>query len=126
MANSLHNKLVDLKSIEKINEGLLVLKHFLMVNKELLPIYFNLYSDKSNGKENNLSIIKIEQLFSSFNFDVNTSKILMDSSILDDIHNAYHSIQNEDFTLEKKQDSLLHFFEEYKRLKKNWENVQLN
>lgn len=124
--HSLHNKHLDTKTIDRINDGILVLKHFLKLNQELLPIYFDLHQRKEQTSETIASIIKIDMLFSSFNFDSSTSKTLMDSTILDDIHDAYFTIQHAKSKEGEKAQALANFFRELERLKRNWDLVQAN
>ena len=124
--NSLHLKTIDFSSIERINDGVLVLKHFLKLNQELLPIYYSLHSKETKSNYNLKTIEKIDELFHSFNFDSSTSKALMDSSILDEIQEAYYTIQSNTTSNEEKQNALSNFFKEFSRLKKNWETIEAN
>lgn len=124
--HSLHNKHLDTKTINRINDGILVLKHFLKLNQELLPIYFDLHQRKKQTSETIASIIKIDTLFSSYSFDSATSKILMDSSILDDIHDVYFIIQNAKSNEREKTRALANFFKELERLQRNWDLAQAN
>jgi hypothetical protein len=124
--HSLHNKFLDTKTINRINDGILVLKHFLKLNKELLPLYYDLHERQEQTSETIASIIKIDSVFSSFKFDALTSKFLMDSSILEDIKNAYYTIQSSSRNTEEKTAALSNFDKELERLKSNWDLVQAN
>lgn len=124
--NSYHNKRLKLASIQQINDGLIVMKHFFELNQKLLPIYFDLNINKDQNIQNKLDIFKINAVFDSYNFDVKASQILLSSDILDYIHHAYITIQNSQSSLHDKQNALNLFLSEYKKLKNNWDLVEAN
>lgn len=121
-----HNNRLNLLSIQQINDGLIVMKHFFELNEKLLPIYFDLNIKKHQNYRNQIDISKINSVFDSYNFDVNSSKILLGSDILDYIQHAYFVIQSDTTNLQEKQDALNLFLNEYKKLKNNWELVAAN
>lgn len=123
---SQHNKMLKLASIQQINEGLVVMKHFFELNRKLLPLYFNLNIKKEKSVRDYLDIDKINSVNDSYNFDVKASKVLLNSDILDYIQNAFFVIQNEGSDLNEKKAALNIFMSEYNYLKKNWENVDAN
>lgn len=123
---SFRNKQINAEVIQQINDGLLVMKHFFELNQKLLPIYFELNLLKNKSVDNWQDIYKINSVFDSYNFDVNASRVLLNSEILDYIQHAYFTIQNQDKTLVEKKQALYLFLEEYNKLKKNWEFVTAN
>jgi hypothetical protein len=118
--------MLKLASIQQINEGLVVMKHFFELNRKLLPLYFNLNIKKEKSVRDYLDIDKINSVNDSYNFDVKASKVLLNSDILDYIQNAFFVIQNEGSDLNEKKAALNIFMSEYNYLKKNWENVDAN
>jgi hypothetical protein len=124
--DSFHNKMLKVDSIQQINDGLIVMKHFFEINKKLLPIYFDLNIKTNKTIRDYLDIDKINTVFDSYNFDVNASKVLLNSEILDYIQHAYFVIQNSSSSVSEKQNALNVFLNEYKKLKNNWEIVESN
>lgn len=124
--NSFHNNLIKLSSIQQINEGLIVMKHFFELNKKLLPIYFELNIKKNKTIYDKNDILKINTVFDNYNFDVTASRILMGSDILDYIQHAYFVIQSGESGLKEKQDALNLFLKEYRKLKKDWKRIEAN
>ncbi len=124
--DSFKNKMLKVESIQQINDGLVVMKHFFELNLKLLPIYFDLNMKGNKSVRDYLDIDKINTVYDSYNFDVKASKVLLNSDILDYIQHAYFVIQNTATTLEEKQNALNLFLNEYKSLKKNWNLIEAN
>lgn len=124
--DSSHNRPISVASIQQINDGLLVMKHFFELNHKLLPIYFELNLRKNKSSHDLTDISKINRVFDAYKFDSRASKVLLDSEILDYIQNAYATIQNEQHSIQNKQDALNLFLSEYHKLKKNWQQVESN
>lgn len=124
--NSYHNNAIKLESIQQINDGLIVMKHFFDLNHKLLPIYFELNIKKNKTVYDKNDIAKINMVFDNYNFDVTASRILMDSDILDYIQHAYFVIQSDLTGLHEKQDALNLFLNEYKKLKTIWKRIEAN
>jgi hypothetical protein len=110
--DSFHNKMLKVDSIQQINDGLIVMKHFFEINKKLLPIYFDLNIKTNKTIRDYLDIDKINTVFDSYNFDVNASKVLLNSEILDYIQHAYFVIQNSSSSISEKQNALNIFLNE--------------
>ncbi len=124
--NSYHNNAIKLESIQQINDGLIVMKHFFELNQKLLPLYFELNIKKNKTVYDKNDIAKINLVFDNYNFDVSASRILLDSDILDYIQHAYFVIQSEQSGLPEKQDALNLFLDEYSKLKTIWKQVEAN
>lgn len=124
--NSYHNNAIKLESIQQINDGLIVMKHFFDLNHKLLPIYFELNIKKNKTVYDKKDIAKINTVFDNYNFDVTASKILLDSDILDYIQHAYFVIQSDQTRLHEKQDALNIFLSEYQKLKTIWKRIEAN
>ena len=110
------------KNIEDVNHALVVLKHFIDLSSKLLP-----FLDEINRK-NNPSLLeisdrqKIIEVYKNYDFDITTSKILMDSNILGLIHQSYEKLMR----IEPANDDLQAFTSEYVRLRKNWKLIDAN
>jgi hypothetical protein len=124
--DSFKNKMLKVESIQQINDGLVVMKHFFELNLKLLPIYFDLNMKGNKSVRDYLDIDKINTVYDSYNFDVKASKVLLNSDILDYIQHAYFVIQNAATSLEEKQNALNLFLNEYKSLKKDWNLIEAN
>jgi hypothetical protein len=124
--NSYHNNAIKLESIQQINDGLIVMKHFFELNHKLLPIYFELNIKKSKTFNDKSDIAKINMVFDNYNFDVTASRILLGSDILDYIQHAYFVIQSDQTVLHEKQEALNLFLNEYWKLKKIWKRIEAN
>ena len=120
------NKQVSHEVIQRINDGLIVMKHFFELNKKLLPIYFELNSTQAKSADDWEDIYKINTVFDTYNFDVSASRTLLNSEILDHIQHAYFTIQNQSKTVEEKEDALQLFLNEYEDLEKKWLMIGAN
>ncbi len=120
----LHSSSLKTSSIEQVNDALIVLRHFIELNGELLPILYRLSEKRNKTTKDIQDIQNIRNLFESYKFDVKSSQILMNSSILSYIQGAYRSI-NEDVESLHAEVKLMLFEKELVKLKKNW-NLVLN
>ncbi|MBI2259652.1 MAG: hypothetical protein HYU67_12260 [Flavobacteriia bacterium] len=114
------------KEIVLTNVGLNVIKHFIEVNFRLLPIYLTLSVKEEKTNEDIENMLKINALFSSFKFDINTSKKYIDSPVLELIQRAFQYIQNSEIHRTSKNIALEDFVTEYFRLKDKWNWVLSN
>ncbi len=121
----LHTSSLKTSSIEQVNDALIVLRHFIELNEKLLPILLNLSEKKVKSAKDFADIQKIRNVFESYHFDVKSSQILMNSSILSYIQGAYHSIIDNAESLQA-QVKLMLFEKELIKLKKNWTAVVRN
>lgn len=124
--DSSHNNLLKIESIQRINEGLIVMKHFFELNQKLLPIFFELHIKKNKTQKDYSDIEKINIVYVSYNFSVDSSRILLNSDILDYIQQAYFVIQNLNSTIQEKQNALNLFLRELNKLKNNWKIIDAN
>lgn len=124
--DSFRNQQLNTEVIQQINEGLLVMKHFFELNRKLLPIYFELNGNYNKSADDWADICKINAVFDTYNFDVNASRTLMNSAILDHIQHAYFTIQNQSSSQVEKKAALELFLSEYEDLKNKWELIGAN
>lgn len=120
----MHKQIIQSDQIREINEANFVVRHFIDLSAKLLPFLaqLQLKDQLSDSEQQNKN--KIIKVFNSYGFDTCTSKILMQSPILDIIKESYRGIlvgEKHDIEI-----SLNLFSSEYKRLKRNWENSELN
>lgn len=122
-------KAVDMRSrqIENINEALLVLRHFIDLSAQLLPLLYTLKQKSHPTAEEELNIVKIQQVYNQYSFDTETSKLLIDSDILALIRNSFDIIKTKNSRSKNHaRQNLMAFLNEYNRLKDNWELTVAN
>lgn len=108
-------------AIQQVNEATVVLRHFIELSARLLP-FFNELSKKDKllprEAQDRQHIIDV---FHGYKFDTSTSLILMNSSILDTIHDTFELIEKripgED---SKADDAIDKFIAEHDQLVQNW------
>lgn len=115
------------RQIENINEALLVLRHFIDLSAELLPLLYVLRQKSNPTREEVDNIKKIQEVYEQYAFDTDTSRLLIDSDILDLIQSCFYKMtskQSKQPLVARK--NLYTFLDEYKRLKHNWELTVAN
>lgn len=115
---------MKVKEIGNINEALLVLRHFIDLSARLLPLLEELNRKKEPSVEEAVNKLRIIDIYSQYEFDTSTSRILLNSNILDLIQSAFHEV------LESKSRSknrkLRMFLREHYRLTKDWRKIDAN
>ncbi len=115
------------RQIENINEALLVLRHFIDLSAELLPMLYVLRQKPHPTQEEIDNIQKIQNVYEQYAFDTDTSKLLIDSNILDLIQSSFYKMTKKDTKQPLvARKNLYAFLNEYKRLKHNWELTVAN
>ena len=110
--------------IREINDAVLIVKHFVELSSKLLPFLVELYNQEDLSEKEEQDKQKILEVFNSYSFDPSTSRILLNSPILDLIKNTCELIQkNESSTLKLELEKLRI---EHNRLKNNWKTAVLN
>lgn len=123
--NFLHSNRLNSKSIQQVNDALIVLRHFLELNGKLLPLVFELTYKSDRSKKTEEDIRKIKQVFDSYDYDIESSTVLMGSPILEKIQAAYASIFKRKPELNSK-DKLNAFLKELHQLQFNWSRTMAN
>jgi hypothetical protein len=108
--------------IEELNQTLIVLRHFIELNFKLLPLLHSLHELKNPTERDKNDIFKIKQVFSTYDFELNSSVFLMNSPILEIIQKNYESVFLDAPRVET-QYQLDRFKNEYNKLAKNWDQV---
>lgn len=113
--------------IRKINEANLVMRHFVQLSAQLLPYLERITRKKRLSKREKADKQFVFEVYDQYEVDVETSKALMNSNILELIIKSYHALKNRGKSNETEVvHSLNDFFREYQRLQTNWKQVELN
>lgn len=113
--------------IQEINEATIVMRHFIELSAKLLPYLNDLTLIEHPSDQEKCDKEKISAVFKSYRFDTSTSKILMNSTILELIKNAYDDLQSYNYiNQEHINDSMQLFLKEHERLVQNWIKTDLN
>lgn len=116
------------KHINNVNEAILVLRHFIDLSAKLLPFLEELERKRTPTLEDKLNKQKIIDVYSSYDFDTETSKLLMNSNVLELIKESFDTIRSYERKSSRRYNStmLKRFLREHRRLKDNWGMVQAN
>ncbi len=116
---------MKVKNIQEMNEAVFILRHFIDLSARLLPLLYKIDQKITPTIDDLRDKEKILTVFQNYNFETKTSKVLLESTILDLIRECYLNIIKEDILINK-QVSLTQFLTEYNRLKNNWRIVENN
>lgn len=115
------------RQIENINEALLVLRHFIDLSAQLLPMLYVLKQKRNPTQEEYTNIQKIQDVYEQYSFDTETSKLLIDSDVLELIRSSFDNLRNKNSrTRHAARRNLQEFLNEYQRLRDNWELTVAN
>lgn len=116
-------EIMKVQNIEKVNEAIFTLRHFIELSSKLLPYLYELSILNNPTTEEEIHKSKIVDVYENYSFDTITSRVIMHSDILDAIQLTFRSI------IKKKDHSktmLDEFLNEYQRLLKNWSLIDAN
>lgn len=116
---------MTVKNIQEVNEAVIILRHFIDLSARLLPILYKLDKIAAPTATDINDKNRILEVFQSYNFETQTSNLLLESNVLELIKQCYLEIQNNEVS-RSKEDSFLAFLEEYNRLKNNWRIIENN
>ena len=128
MENKLTKKrFIQTSAIQQINEGTIVLRHFIELSAKWLP-FFNELSKKSTLLAQEQSDRdKIIEVYRSYGFDTSTSEILMESDILEIIQKTFRSIEKRKPGKDSDSDKLMALFQKkHRQLVLNWKLTDTN
>lgn len=115
------------RQIENINEALLVLRHFIDLSAQLLPMLYVLKQKSNPTLEEAVNIEKIQEVYDQYAFDTETSKLLIDSDILALIQLSFDKLKHKNTRSRYiARQNLQAFLNEYERLRDNWELTVAN
>jgi hypothetical protein len=125
--NNYNLELMDSQNIERLNEAVMTLRHFVELSGKLLPFLSEISDKIRPNNEEQLHRIKIIKVFQSYNFDPQASQILMSSPILELINRSYEALaapKNQHGV--EAQYYLNKFQTEYRRLQHAWFTLDSN
>ncbi|XOV68262.1 MAG: hypothetical protein ACFHU9_03610 [Fluviicola sp.] len=115
------------KHISDVNEAILVLRHFVELSAKLLPFLDELERKKAPTMHDLKSREKIIAVYRNYEFDTQTSKVLMNSDVLELIKKSFENISERKNRSRKNNcRPLIQFLREHDRLQRNWGLVQAN
>jgi hypothetical protein len=114
------------KNINRVNEAVYILRHFIDLSAQLLPFLIELQYTKKPTETDLEDKEKIIDVYQNYNFDKETSKMLMNSSILETIQNSFEFIVSKSSSKDKSKKHLLEFRKEHRRLQKSWQLIDSN
>lgn len=116
------------REIGQINEALLVLRHFIDLSSRLLPFLDELQRKTNPSPLEKINQLKIIDVYENYNFDTDTSRILLNSDILELIKDSFDAIQLEknQKRSNKSRRALRNFLREHKRLQDDWYQIDAN
>ena len=126
--NPLKNLIMNSKDIDNINTANFILRHFVDLSARLLPLLSELTQKKDPSECEKQNIEKIVAVYQNYNFDANTSVVLINSNILELIQKTFDRIVNSYKRTKSIENSLLldHFLYERERLMDVWSNAEAN
>jgi hypothetical protein len=116
---------MTVQTIREVNDAIIILRHFIDLSARLLPILYKLDKIASPTEADIRNKNKILTVFQSYNFETQTTEVLVESTVLELIKQCYLEIQNNERSMAK-NDSFIAFLEEYNRLKNNWRIIENN
>lgn len=115
------------KNIHRVNEAVYILRNFIDLSAQLLPFLIELqYSKKKLSDTDIEDKNRIIDVYKNYSFDQETSKILMNSPILETIQKSFNYIIDSKNTKDKSKKQLLEFRKEHKKLQKSWVLIDSN
>lgn len=116
-------RIMKVEKIEQINEALFILRHFINLSARLLPFLNELAKNRQPSEAEINDKNKIIDVFINYSFDTSSSKVLMDSDILENIRSTFYAIVQRS---ENSTEDLEKFLSEHKRLQKKWKFIDAN
>lgn len=115
---------MKVKEIGHINEALLVLKHFIDLSAKLLPLLEELNRKKTPSFEEKINKKRIIDIYQHYEFDTNTSRLLINSNVLELIQTAFIEVASSHHR--SKNRNLRKFLKEHHRLMRDWQKIGAN
>ena len=116
------------REIGQINEAILVLRHFIDLSARLLPFLDELQRKRQLSIEEKYNRTRIIDVYENYNFDTATSKVLLNSNVLDLIKESFwllYSNENNRSDMKSRR-ALRKFLLEHKRLQDDWFQIDAN
>jgi len=122
----LEARFITSTKIEEINEAIYVIRHFVTISAKLLPYLAEITSKQAPSVQEKIDRDKIANDVQEQLLHYQLSELMMDSPILELIHDTFHLITCPSSSSTKKVASLNAFLKEYHRLKETWRQVDAN
>jgi hypothetical protein len=118
---------MDAKNIERLNEAVMTLRHFIELSGRLLPFLSDIYEKITPNEEEVNNRNKIIEVYKNYHFDAQASQILMASPILELINKSYNALVTTQNSNSAETNYYLNQFQtEYRRLQEAWFTVDSN
>jgi vacuolar-type H+-ATPase subunit F/Vma7 len=126
--NPLNEFIMNFKDIDNINTANFILRHFVDLSARLLPLLNELTQKKHPTESEKQNIEKIVSVYKNYNFDVNTSVVLINSNVLELIKETFDRIVNSSKRQKSIENGLFldHFLYERGRLQEVWLSAEAN
>lgn len=124
--NQLHF-VMEVKNIKSLNEAVYVLRHFVELSAQLLPIYDKITSCKQLNFYLMEEKEKIDEIYSKHKVNPDVGKFLLGSNIIYLITQSYNDMKyRKQYGDKKVKGNLDEFVSEYARLKQEWYRTLMN
>ncbi len=114
------------RNIQRINEAVYILRNFIDLSAELLPFLVELQYSKKLSESDEQDKERIIEVYKNYSFDTETSKLLMNSSIMELIQKSFSYITDGKHSKDITKKQLKEFRKEHLRLHKNWSLIDSN
>ena len=114
------------RNIQRVNEAVYILRNFIDLSAQLLPFLIELQHSKKLTDSDIEDKEKIIDVYRNYSFDNETSKLLMNSSIMELIETSFNFIIDSNHSKITSKKYLNEFKKEHKRLRKNWLLIDSN
>lgn len=128
MSNKLKKRrFIQSSAVQQINDATVVLRHFVELSAKLLPFFNELSKRRKLSKQDIEDRTKIIEVFNNYNFDTNTSVILMNSDILEIIQDTFKTIEKRIPGERSDADAYLRLFrKKHEELVLDWNSTESN
>jgi hypothetical protein len=118
---------VNSHQIGQLNEAIFVLRHFIELSARLLPFLDELQRLKNPTKSDELNKQKIIDVYANYSFDTKTSRILLNSDVLELIKQSFENLTNRKHEIVRNSKRpIKQFMNEHRRLNNDWKVVTSN
>lgn len=118
---------MEVKNIKSLNEAVYVLRHFVELSAQLLPIYDKITSCKQLNFYLMEEKEKIDEIYSKHKVNPDVGKFLLGSNIIYLITQSYNDMKyRKQYGDKKVKGNLDEFVSEYARLKQEWYRTLMN
>lgn len=118
---------MEVKNIKSLNDAVYVLRHFVELSAQLLPIYDKITATKQANFNLQSEKEKIDRIYSKHKVNPEVGEFLLGSDIITLITKAYNGLKHRNQIDENDvKGNLEKFTEEYARLKEEWYLTLMN